>query len=189
MNRRQLLAASAWALAITGSWPVASGLRSSASTSFTSSSSETLSAHKRELVRCICEAIIPETDTPGATTARVPDFIKLIYDDWFTAEERREFLSGLYIVDGYARRRHSQSFIRQPLSIQQDIFRSLQREAEEAQDRNIDLREFVATIRELVVTGYFMSEAASKNTLAYNPAPMSYEGDYALDNVNKQWTY
>jgi hypothetical protein len=43
--------------------------------------------------------IIPETDTPGATSVRVPEFIDLILTEWASDEERATFLAGLNDID------------------------------------------------------------------------------------------
>jgi hypothetical protein len=65
----------------------------------------TLNAAQQALVTDIAEMIIPETDTPGATSVRVPQFIDLIATEWMSDEERRAFLAGLAEIDqrGFAR--------------------------------------------------------------------------------------
>jgi hypothetical protein len=55
----------------------------------------TLNAAQQTLVTEITEIIIPETDTPGATSVKVPQFVDLILTDWMSDDERAVFLSGL----------------------------------------------------------------------------------------------
>ena len=55
----------------------------------------TLTARQQALVTHIAEMIIPETDTPGATTVKVPQFIDLILTEWMSDGERTAFLAGL----------------------------------------------------------------------------------------------
>src|SRR6266513_66799 len=55
----------------------------------------TLNAAQQALVTNIAELIIPETDTPGATRVKVPEFIDLILTEWASTEERDAFLAGL----------------------------------------------------------------------------------------------
>lgn len=62
----------------------------------------TLNASQRALVTEIAEMIIPETDTPGATRVKVPEFIDLILTEWASDEERAAFLAGLGDVDARA---------------------------------------------------------------------------------------
>jgi hypothetical protein len=55
----------------------------------------TLNVAQRALVTDIVEMIIPETETPGATSVKVPQFIDLILTEWASDDERTAFLSGL----------------------------------------------------------------------------------------------
>ena len=60
---------------------------------------KTLNRDQQALVTNIAELIIPETDTPGATSVKVPEFIDLILTDWMSDAERAAFLSGLGDID------------------------------------------------------------------------------------------
>jgi gluconate 2-dehydrogenase gamma chain len=60
----------------------------------------TLDAAQQALVTEIADAIIPPTDTPGASTVGVPQFIDLILTEWMSDEERTAFLAGLRDIDG-----------------------------------------------------------------------------------------
>jgi Gluconate 2-dehydrogenase subunit 3 len=62
----------------------------------------TLNAAQQALVTDIAEMIIPETDTPGATSVKVPQFIDLILTEWASDEERTVFLAGLADIDARA---------------------------------------------------------------------------------------
>lgn len=55
----------------------------------------TLDAAQQALVTDIAEMIIPETETPGATSVKVPQFIDLILTEWAADDERTAFLAGL----------------------------------------------------------------------------------------------
>src|SRR3989442_5510883 len=58
-----------------------------------------LDPHPAETVATIAEMIIPQTDTPGARAAHVPEVIDLILAAWFAADDRARFLAGLADVD------------------------------------------------------------------------------------------
>src|SRR5205807_5860365 len=59
----------------------------------------TLNTDQQKLVTSIAEMIIPETDTPGATSVKVPEFIDLIFTEWASDEERAPFLAGLTDIE------------------------------------------------------------------------------------------
>ena len=50
-------------------------------------------------VAAIAERIIPATDTPGATDARVNEFVDILLAEWLDAEDRDSFVRGLLLVD------------------------------------------------------------------------------------------
>src|SRR5256885_5182768 len=66
-----------------------------------------LDPHQAETVATIAEMIIPETDTPGARAAHVPEFIDLMLAEWFADDDRARFLAGLADVDERSRDRKS----------------------------------------------------------------------------------
>src|SRR6266403_1041395 len=55
----------------------------------------TLNHEQQALVTTIAEMIIPETDTPGATSVKVPEFIDLILTEWASDDDRAAFVAGL----------------------------------------------------------------------------------------------
>jgi hypothetical protein len=59
----------------------------------------TLNAAQQALVTDIAEMIIPETETPGATSVKVPQFIDLILSEWASDDEKSAFLAGLADID------------------------------------------------------------------------------------------
>ena len=72
----------------------------------------TLNARQQKLVTEIAEFIIPQTDTPGATSVKVPEFIDLILTEWMSDDEKTAFLSGLDEIDakGFANLSRDQKF-------------------------------------------------------------------------------
>src|SRR3982074_886417 len=74
----------------------------------------TLNRDQQALVTNIAETIIPETDTPGATSVKVPEFIDLILTEWASDAERAEFLAGLSDIDARASAIGSPRFVGLP---------------------------------------------------------------------------
>ena len=68
---------------------------------------QTLSEPQQRTLAALVDQIIPETDTPGAAQAGVPQFVDSMLTDWYAPEDRDRFLAGLDAVD----RRASGSFV------------------------------------------------------------------------------
>src|SRR5689334_18907423 len=66
---------------------------------------KTLNPHQNATVTTIAELIIPKTTTPGATDARVSEFIDVILTDWCATDEKTIFIDGLADVDARSRKK------------------------------------------------------------------------------------
>jgi hypothetical protein len=84
---------------------------------------------QRATVTAIAERIIPETDTPGARAAGVPDFIELIVAEHYKDDERGGFLRGLSDVDARSRTRFRRDFAGVAPGQQDEILTALEAEA------------------------------------------------------------
>src|SRR5882672_3060499 len=74
----------------------------------------TLDHDAQALVGELSEMIIPETDTPGAKSVRVPEFIDLILTEWAGDDDRAAFLAGLRDIDVRATAMGSNRFVDLP---------------------------------------------------------------------------
>ena len=144
----------------------------------------TLSLHQKETVTAIAEMIIPRTETPGATDAGVPAFIDLIVSEWYTDEERAHFMNGLADVDVQAQHLFTKDFItcspHQQAEILTQLGAKMIAEAERAktQDPASDLKppdNFYQTLRSLILTGYYTSEAGATAELNYQVIPTRFD--------------
>jgi gluconate 2-dehydrogenase gamma chain len=70
----------------------------------------TLTTEQAAMVVAISEAIIPETDTPGARAAQVDQFVDALLTEHLAPAEKERFLSGLSRLDARARRTHQKGF-------------------------------------------------------------------------------
>lgn len=62
------------------------------------------------MIVAIAEAIIPETETPGARAAQVDVFVDTLLSDHFPAEDKERFLAGLTRLEARSRRTHQMGF-------------------------------------------------------------------------------
>lgn len=105
-----------------------------------------------ELVATIAELIIPETSTPGARAAGVPDYIAAVIAD-ADPPDRDRFQQGLASVDALARERHNTDFV--SASHAQQI----------AMLEILSTTPFFTMVKTLTITGYYTSRAGIREEL------------------------
>ena len=148
---------------------------------------KTFDAHQNATVSAMADLIIPRTATPGAVDARVPEFIDLILSDWSDDRSRTSFLHGLAAVDELSRQSFGRDFVGSSPQQQAEILRLLGEEmARDAQKVAANPRgargglpephgNFYFTLRQLVLTGYFTSEAGAAQQLHFQVIPEHLE--------------
>jgi Gluconate 2-dehydrogenase subunit 3 len=155
--------------------------------------------HEDATVTAIAEMIVPETDTPGAKAVRVNEFIDHIVADWYSAEDRARFLAGLAEVDTRTQKLFQKDFVDASAAQQAEILRALGEEmagaAEAVADGPRGYRgalpvpddEFYFMFRQLVLTGYFTSEAGFSQQLHEEIIPGRFDGcaPFASDAPSK----
>ena len=153
-----------------------------------------LSEDQLEVVSTLAEIIIPETDTPGAIAAGVPEFIHQIVIDWYTPAEQQIFLDGLGELDTVATAHWSAPFGELDAEQQSRVLAELEPPSEgDGQGLTTmpagasgDLP-FYLKLKELTVLGYYTSQAAAGTELDYQPVPGHYDGDARFEEVGRQW--
>lgn len=115
------------------------------------------------------DAILPETDTPGAAAAGVHVFVDLLVKHCRTADEQRAFAAGLAALGA--------GFADAPRAAREAALSAL----EAAKDR------FFAALKEATVLGFCTSEAGATKALAYDPVPGDYRGCVPLRAGQKGW--
>ncbi|HEV8382053.1 MAG TPA: gluconate 2-dehydrogenase subunit 3 family protein [Gemmatimonadales bacterium] len=133
----------------------------------------TLTTHAEQTVRLAAERIIPATDTPGATDAKVSAFIEKMLTDWHTPEERQRFLAGLNDLDTRCQARAARDFIDCAEGDQVAVLTDLDA-------ANAD---WFARLKYLTVYGYCTSEVGMR-ALGLWPQPWRYDGCAPLDAVH-----
>jgi hypothetical protein len=185
MNRRAALRLLATGTALGLTTPnVFSILRDARALVQTQAGHRTLSPHQNETVTAIAEMIIPRTETPGAADAGVPAFIDLIVTEWYTDEQRAWFLDGLADVDARAQHGFATDFVECSPDQQAEILTELgakmlaDAELTKGQTDNDDPKlpdNFYRTLRNLVLTGYYTSEAGATAELNYQIIPDHFD--------------
>lgn len=159
-------------------------------------------ANTSKMVATLSEMIIPKTDTPGAIEAGVPKFIEMMVADWYTDQEREIFFNGLAALDTFCEGQFKKQFLKCNAEQQVTAVKDAEQQAKshramglaalgsDIQAKIIDRKTpFFNKIKELTVLGYYTSEVGAQQELAYDPMPMTYEGDYDFVKVGKQWSW
>jgi hypothetical protein len=133
----------------------------------------TLNGDQRALVTNIAEMIIPETDTPGATSVNVPEFIDLILTEWASDDERATFLAGLSDIDVRASAMGSSRFVALPAAKKVELLTALDTATPEKTGAAFAFRRLKA----LTVYGYFTSLPVEQDVLKMQMYFNGYQGN------------
>ncbi|CAN7237536.1 gluconate 2-dehydrogenase subunit 3 family protein [Pseudoduganella sp. LjRoot289] len=151
-----------------------------------------LSAGELAVLSAASQVIVPATDTPGAKEAGVPQFIGALYANWMNDGEASVFRTGLAGLDASAQQRYQCGYADCTPEQGAEILQALRAGSPYAgrsfslNDRILDPKAtFYLRLRDLVVLGYFTSEAGSNQELRYMPVPGKFESNVDI----KAWPY
>jgi hypothetical protein len=133
----------------------------------------TLDPAQRALVTNIAELIIPETDTPGATSVKVPEFIDLILSEWASDEEKAAFLAGLADIDKRASTMGAARFVDLTPARKTELLTSL----DAARDDKSGAGLAFGRLKGLTVYGYFTSKPVQQDILKTQMFFNGYDGN------------
>jgi hypothetical protein len=133
----------------------------------------TLNSDQRALVTNIAEMIIPETDTPGATRVKVPEFIDLILTEWASDGERATFLAGLGDIDARASTMGQSRFVDLASARKTELLTSLDAANTDKSGAGLAF----ARLKGLTVYGYFTSMTVQQDILKTQMFFNGYDGN------------
>jgi hypothetical protein len=139
-----------------------------------------LADERSALVISLADAIIPRTDTPGATDVNVAAFIDVIVSDYYDADERAVFLSGIDAIGARARLSGAASFAELPQDARKTLLDSLDKPV----DRQAPEARAWSRLKGLVVHGYFTSERVQKEVLKTVIMPGRFDGNAPMKAVS-----
>ena len=133
----------------------------------------TLNRDQQALVTDVAELIIPQTDTPGATAVKVPEFIDLILTEWASVEERAPFLAGLADIDARAATMGAPHFVDLPAAKKTELLTALDGMREAKTGAGLAF----ARLKALTVYGYFTSQPVDVDILKTQMFFNGYQGN------------
>jgi glucoside 3-dehydrogenase (cytochrome c) hitch-hiker subunit len=138
-----------------------------------------LTDERSALVASLADAIIPRTDTPGATDVNVTAFIDVIVAEYYSDEERTAFLAGLDLIGARVKRGDMQSFAELSPESQKTLLDALDQPA----DRQAPDARAWSRLKGLVVHGYFTSERVQKDVLKTVIMPGRFDGNASMKSA------
>jgi hypothetical protein len=150
--------------------------------------SPALTTDEWTLIGEVSELIIPTTDTGGALAAGVPDFVKMMLSEWFSAAERENFIAGLHEFSAGASRKYGKKFVELTARQKNQYFGELLATSEGA--ATAPRTPFVVLMKRLTIFGYYTSELGATTELhqqiaaaQYEPAAVVKPGDRADSGI------
>ena len=125
-----------------------------------------LSAHQNETLIALSDAIIPETETPGAKSALVNRFLDVLLAAE-SKETQQSFLNSIAFLDGEAVSRYKAPFVQLPHATQIELLtyfaypQSLETWGENKQQEDPGHRHFT-NVKSWIARGFWSSEAGEK---------------------------
>jgi hypothetical protein len=152
-----------------------------------------LEQHK-DLVSALAETILPETsDSPGARTSGVADYIFLMIRDCTERISANKFIDGLKDLDSYCRSRYQKAYPDCDPDSQIHVLRHFEEKGKpfkgiigKVQDRYLG-KSFFTTLKELTVAGYCSSETGATKGLSYLYIPGAYHGCITMTPGQRAW--
>lgn len=132
-----------------------------------------LTADEWTLIGEVSELIIPTTDTGGALAARVPDFVKTMLADWFSEDQRENFIAGMREFSAGALEKYGKEFAELTASQKDQYFGELLTTAEGG--ATASRTPFVVLMKRLTIFGYYTSELGATTELRQRMAVATYE--------------
>ena len=135
-----------------------------------------MSPKNEALLAEIVETIIPTTDTAGAKTLGVHQFIQKIVADCLDKPSKDVFQQGLTMLDEQMKKNYSNSFVE--CSPQQRLEAMKKLEA----DKTNELSKFYGMVKGLTIQGYLSSEYVMVNHYNYKMIPDKYQPCISVNN-------
>lgn len=131
------------------------------------------------LLERIVDIIIPDTDTPGAVAAGVPEFLRDLLAEWASDQTRTQFQGVLEAIDKSAWARFGAGFLE--LSTERRL-EALRRFDDEAIGRADPA---YLNFKQLVLVGYYQSEIGATQELRFELVPGAWRSCLPLTEVGR----
>lgn len=160
----------------------------------------------------IGETILPRTKTPGAKDAAVGRFMTVMVNDCYEPGDQQIFHEGMKQVEGEAKKKYNESFMKLTPENRHDLLVTLDNEAKEYQkskkafDEQQDQKRkeeeakgnmnfvkekksahYFTMMKQLVLLGFFTSKQGANDALRFVAVPGKYESCIPYKKGDRAW--
>ena len=143
-----------------------------------------LNQHQFDMTKRIADIIIPESDTPGALSANVHQFIDIMLDGWASPKTQDKFIQYFSNTDQRSKSDFGKNFSDLNSQQQFQLLEKLDKESFADISSNVFFKEFKA----LIIFSYYSSEEGASIELKYDRIPGEYAECIPLDSVGRSWS-
>ncbi len=133
----------------------------------------------------IGETIIPTTDTPGAKSAKIGEFIVMMVKDCYDADQQKAFIDGLNALSKDFKDENGKDFMDASQEERLAFLNAMQQKFVTSGDAREPI--VINMLRDLTVLGYFTSEVGATQALRFIEAPGRYDGCVDYKKGDKAW--
>lgn len=126
------------------------------------------------MIRTVADRIIPQTDTPGALAAKVPEYIAAVFNSHFDDEQKTAFVDGLDAL--------ADAGLASAETKAQDAILT---QFANSPDDSVELGIF-QQLHDMTLFGFYTSEEATRE-LSYEELPGRYDGCVPLAEIGRAW--
>ncbi len=137
----------------------------------------TVSLDEESLLGDIVETFIPQTDTPGAKSLNVHQFVLRMIRDCYDQTAQATLQQGLVLTDATAQQTYNKTFAECDAIQRKDVLAKLTISPDPAGKPFVDL------VKNLTIRGYMNSEFYLVNVQKFNMAPGFYHGCVPVQKV------
>ena len=116
----------------------------------------------------IVETFIPETNTPGAKSLKIQQFVQRMIQDCYDDTAKNTFTQGLLKTDELALKANNKPFVQCNAKQRSDLLLQM--------GNDTATKPFIGLVKNLTIRGYTNSEYYLVNIAKYNIAPGFYKG-------------
>jgi hypothetical protein len=150
---------------------------------------EAVPGDRKRLLAVVSDLVIPDTETPGAVAAGVPDFVVLGLEHGLdgTTSTRTDARGGLALLDALAAdldRRAGGAFLSAAPERRAALLGALDAETFAAGDSAAPWRK----IKDLILTGYYTSQTGASKELRYELTPGRFDPDIPKATSDRSWS-